>query len=231
MSTIVQKKVKKVKAKPVDRATPVIRKPKATDVQKISVTRGITSTMKSTPQWASSPELQALVQTWNSAADAVESNAKVVTAARNALAALEATQRANRHAWHVATREVTAKVAAVAQGSSDTVHALGFDVFTHVGAVAQDVAPGGLNAQPGTAPGEAIVSWQKGTAKNGFLVQRATDPANAATYSSVIPSTKTKYVAEGEKSSSVVYFRVAAIDPTKASGLSPWSDWVACTVR
>ena len=104
-------------------------------------------------------------------------------------------------------------------------------MLTHVAPVAQDVAPSGLNTQPGTVAGEAVLSWPKGTAKRGFLVQRATDPANTATYSAAIPCTKTKYTIEGEKPSSVVYFRVAAIDPTKTAGLGPWSDWVAVTVR
>ena len=226
-----EKKVTKQKAKPVDRATPFIRKPKSTDAEKISVTRGVTSTMKNAPQYGSSPELQAVVQVWNQAADAVESNAKVITTARHALAALEATQCANRQAWATATKRVTASVAGISQGSSDVVHALGLDVLTHVGPIAQDVAPSGLNAKPGTVSGEAVISWQKGTARWGFLVQRATDPANGATWAAAIPCTKPKYKVEGEKPSSTVYFRVAAIDATKSSGLGPWSDWLACTVR
>jgi hypothetical protein len=231
MSNVVQKKVKVQKVKPVAKATPVIRKPKGTDGEKISVTRGITSTMQKAPQWNASPDLQAAATAWNTAADVVENNAKVITAARNALAALEATQRAARQDWKLATRKMTATVAVVSEGSPDTVHLLGFDVFTHVAAIAQEAAPSGLVSQPGSAPGEAVISWQKGTARHGFLVQRATDPANAGTYSAAIPCTRTKYVDQGEKSATVVYFRVAAIDPTKATGLSPWSDWVSCTVR
>ena len=215
----------------MDRATPVIRKTKRTDGEKISVTRAITSTMKTAPQWSASPVLQAANTAWNAAADNLENNAKVIATARNALAALEATQRAYRQDWKNAAKVMTSTVGVVSEGSPDTVHALGYDVVTHIAAIAQDVAPSGLVSLPAAAAGEALVSWQKGTARHGFLVQRATDPTNAGTYSATIPSTKTKYLAEGEKSSTVIYFRVAAIDPTKASGLSPWSDWVACTVR
>jgi hypothetical protein len=226
-----QKKVRTQKAKPIDRAAPVIRKPKRTDSEKVTVTHAITTAMMAAPQWNASPELQAANKAWNTAADAVENTAKSIADTRTKLATLEATQRANRHDWNAATSHMITTAAVVCQGSPDTVHVLGFDVRTHVAPIAQVVAPGGLAWLPGTAAGEAIVTWQKGTARHGFTVQRATDPANPATYSGLIPCTKTKYKIAGEKSSTVVHVRVAAIDPTVSSGLGPWSDWVGATVR
>ena len=229
MSIIVQKKKSKKKAKPVDRATPVIRKPKETDADKISVTRGITSAMKATPQWAANPQLQAAATTWNAAADAIESNAKVVADLRTKLLAAVALQRANRQAWSVSTKQITAIAEVVSEGSPDTVHALGFDVHTHV-APAAVPAPSGLVAMPGTVSGQALVSWQRGGVKRGFFVQHATDVANQATYVAPVLVGKTKYTLENAPSGSVVHFRVSAADLTSPTGMSPWSDWVACTV-
>jgi hypothetical protein len=77
----------------------------------------------------------------------------------------------------------------------------------------------------------AVVAWSRGTARYGFVVQRAADVANPATYASAVPCTKTKYTLAGAQSASVVHFRVAAIDPIASAGVSPWSDWVSCTVR
>ena len=227
--SMTQKKVSKQKAKPIDKATPVIRKPKGTDGAKVTVTRSITTAMKAAPPWSSSPTLQAAVTAWNAAADAVESNAKSIADTRTKLAALEASQRANRQSWKTTTKQVTGIVSVVCEGSPDMVHALGFDVFTHAGPITQ-VAPSGLVSLPAKVAGEAAVSWQKGTAKHGFLVQRASEPANPATIAAAIPCTRTKYKIEGAVSASVVHFRVAAIDPTTPAGASPWSDWVACTV-
>ena len=225
-----QKKVRKQKAKPVDKATPVIRKSTSTDVAKVTVTRSITTSMKAAPQWNASSALQAAVATWNVAADDLELNATVLADLRSKLVTAEASQRASRQSWRVAKTQVTAIVAVVCGGSPDQVHALGFDVLTRVGATAQ-AAPSGLVTLPGTAAGEAVVSWQRGSARHGFLVQSATDTANPATISASIPSTKTKLTITGAKSLSVVHFRVAAIDATSPMGMSPWSDWVACTVR
>ena len=223
-----QKKVSRKKAKPVDQATPVIRKSKKTDAEKISVTRSMTTAMKGAPLWSTSPDLQAAVAVWNKAADVVESSAKSISDARTQLATLEAAQRANRHAWSVATRQVTVAATVACQGSPDQVHSLGFDVLTRGAPVAQ-TAPTGLVTLPGTAHGTAGVSWQRGSARHGFLVQHATDPANPASVSASIPCSKTKFTFAAPVGT-IVHFRVAAIDNSVPAGMSPWSDWVACTV-
>jgi hypothetical protein len=228
--SVVQNKAVKKPAKPVDTAVPVIRKPKATDSEKITVTRTIVTAMKGTSQWSSSPALQAAAANWSSLADSLESNAKAIADARKALEGLVAKQRVTRQGWRVATKEVTGNVAAVTQGSADLVHSLGFDVITHAQPAAQP-APIGLVPLAGTAAGEAEVTWQRGTARHGFIVQRATDVANAATYTVPVPCTKVKYTIEGAPSASVVHVRVAAIDPRSSTGAGPWSDWVSCTVR
>jgi hypothetical protein len=224
-----KKNSKQQQAKPVDRATPVIRKSKSTDAAKVAVTRSITTAMKAAPQW-NLPAIQTAQAAWNTAADAIESNAKSIADLRSKLAQAEATQRANRQSWIVATRQMTSNVEVVCQGSPDLVHGLGFDVLTHGPAVAQ-AAPSGVVALPGTVGGEAVVSWQRGSGRHGFIVQHATDVANPATLSAAIPCTKTKYTLEGAPSLSIVHFRVAAIDPTSSTGQSPWSDWVTSTVR
>jgi hypothetical protein len=225
-----QKKAKTQTAKPVDRATPVIRKPKGTDGEKVSVTRSMTTAMKAAPQWNAASALQAAVTVWNAAADGVESNAKSIADARSKLATLVATQRTNRQGWLTATKQVTGAAAVVCEGSADVVHALGFDVLAHVAPKPQ-AAPTGLVTLSALAAGEAGVGWQRGTARNGFVVQRAADPTNPATIAAAVPCTKTKYTIEGAPSASIVHFRVAAIDTTSSTGTGPWSDWVSCTVR
>jgi hypothetical protein len=225
-----QKKAKAKSAKPVDKAVPVIRKRKNTDLHKISIVRSITSAMKAAPQWPASAALQAAAVAWNADADALESNAKTIADTRMKLAALESAQRAHRQKWRASTRQMIGIVTVVAEGSPDAVQTLGFDVRPHVAAVPQTSAPGGIVSMPGEAAGEAIVTWQRGIARHGFLVQRATDPADPTTYSVPVPCTKTKYKTDGEKPETLAHFRVTAIDPTSASGIGPWSDWVASTV-
>src|SRR5258708_2295626 len=97
---------KVVKAKPVDRATPCIRKARNTDGAKITVTRSLSTTMQSSSLWNASPELQAAAKAWNAPSDALESNAKAIADLRGKLGTLEASQRVNRHDWSVATKQI-----------------------------------------------------------------------------------------------------------------------------
>jgi hypothetical protein len=220
----------KKKAKPVDSATPIIRKPKQRDGEKISVTRATTTAMQASTMWNTATTLQTVTTAWNANADAIEGNAKVIYDLKLKLAAAEASQRELRRNWKDVTKQVIATVATVCQGSADLVHQFGFDVLTHA-ALGPLSAPSGVGTSPGAVPGEADFAWERGNARHGFVVQHATDVTNASTVSAPIPCTKSKFTLVGAPSSSVVYFRVAAIDPTSTTGQGPWTDWVAGTVQ
>ena len=108
--------------------------------------------------------------------------------------------------------------------------ALNLDVIVHarIGALG---APVGLVGHPGNGYGEANLAWTKGNAIHGWLVQYATDPANPASVSAAIPSTKRAIKLSGLPHGANVSFRVAAIDPASATGMTPWSPWAVVTVR
>jgi hypothetical protein len=167
---------------------------------------------------------------WNAVADQLDANATNLLQLRDQLATAEAKQRTLRRKWSDATRQILSAIAVYCDGSTDMVHGFGFGVLTHrlLGSL---LAPTNLTTSSGPNPGQATVKWARGTAHHGFLVQHATDVANATTYSVGIPCTKSKFTLGGVPSSSVVHFRVAAIDPSAATGVSPWSDWIAATAR
>jgi hypothetical protein len=90
----------------------------------------------------------------------------------------------------------------------------------------------GITGSPGATAGQATWKWPRGNARHGFLVQHATDVANAATYSPQLACTKTRYTLGGlAPSGSTVSLRVAAVDPHAPTAQSPWSVWVSATVR
>ena len=222
---------KKKLGKSVDqRAVPTIRKPKGTDSTKVDVTRSTTTAMKGSPQWQGATAFQAAVTTWNAAADAIEGTAKGIHDLRVQLAVLVAAMLGHRRDWQIALKHVTSEAEVLCHGSADQVLALGLDVVTRSSPVPQ-ATPGGLSTALGKAAGEIILIWHRGIAGHGFLMQHATDVVNQATYSSPRVCTGTKFTLKGEQSLSTVHFRVAAIDPTSATGQSPWSDWAAGTVR
>ena len=187
------------KAKPVDQAMPTIRKPKGKDGEKISVTRSATTAMTGSSLWSGSPELQAANAAWNKAADALESNGKIVRDLRTQLGLAEATQRELRHGWIAATKHMTGVATVVCKGSADNVHALGFDVATRVAAGPLG-APEGLTAKQGSKAGQVVLTWDRGNANHGSLVMHATDVANQATWSVPIPCTRARYTLDGAPS-------------------------------
>jgi hypothetical protein len=218
---------KKAKA---DTALPTIAGPLHTDVTRVSATRTTATAMEASPLWAGAPQLQTATTGWTKAADALEANGKVIADFRKKLAAAIADQHGLRRDWKAATGQVVASAAIVCQGSVDQVRALGFEVRSH-GPIGALPAPTGLTASPGKGLGEVVFAWKRGSARHGFIVQHATDVANQATYSGMLPCTRSKYTLNGAQASSTVHFRVAAVDPSSDTDLGPWSDWIAGQVR
>jgi hypothetical protein len=215
----------KTKKPPVDRAEATIKRSTRTDVEMVTVTHEIAQAMPASPDWATSPTLQALVKAWDGDATAIDAQAKVVVGLRAQLKTAVATQASLRRDWQVSKAQVLAAVTSLCGGSADRVKALDLDVSTHtrLGALG---APAGLAVNPGKANGDVLASWLKGIARHGFLVQHASDPNTVATISAAIACTKQKLTLTGMPAGASLSFRVAAIDPASPTGQSPWSAWV-----
>ena len=220
----------KTKKATVDSAVATIGQPKGTDVQKVSTTRSITQNMQQCPDWAAAVDVQAAVKTWNKDADAIDANAKTIATLREQLKIAEAHQEALRRNWRASSKAVVATVTLFCSGSVTKVKAFALAVLTRntLGALE---APTALAVNPGTVGGDVEAKWLRGVARHGFLVQHATDPANAATVSPSIASTKSKFKLGGLPPNASISFRVAAIDPNAAAGQSPWSAWVLGNAR
>jgi len=222
---------KKAKTKVVDKASATIRLATLTDAQKVSVARDVTTSAKHGPGWATAADLQSATVAWNKAADLLESNATQIGQLKLQLHTLETQQLGNRRAWRAAKKQVLGAADVLCAGSADDLKAYGFEVLTRISAGTPVATPDNLTTAPGKAVGQVVVSWLKGGARHGFVVQHGTDVANAASYSAPIPCTTTKYTLSGAPSGSTVYFRVAAIDSSSTTGQSAWSAWVSGTVR
>jgi len=220
----------KARKAPVDRAVATIKRATSKDVQKVAITRNVAQAMQQSPDWGTATGVQAAVKVWSSAADGIDANVKVIADLRAQLKAAQAKQEGLRRDWAASKRQVISTVTLFCGGSADRVKAFNLDVITRVnpGVLA---APDALAVGPGTAPGEVAVRWAKGLATHGFVVQHATDPANAATVSAPTPSTRPRFTLGGAAPGANVSVRVAAIDPAAATGQSPWSAWVVGNAR
>jgi hypothetical protein len=213
------------------RVRPSINKPTRTDAQIVDTTESSTAAMKASPDWSNAADVQTAVTAWNTAATNIATNAATVQQLKDQLKAAVAKQRTLRQVWSVATKQVLTSVDTFCANSLVKIQGFGLVGVTHAPQPLLD-APIGLATTPGTMPGEARLTWPRGLATHGFVVQHATDTGNSATYSQSIPCSKTKFTLENAgPSGSSVYFRLAAIDPHASLGQSPWSAWIAGTVR
>jgi hypothetical protein len=214
----------------VDKAVATIKSSTTTDTLKVTVTETLAQSMAKSPDWAAATGVQTAVGAWSGCATAIDANAQVIHALRAQLSAAEVKQQGLRRDWSAARKQVITSVTVFCGGSADKVTAFGLDLLRH-GRIGILPVPTGLTANPGTVTGELVCAWTKGVAIHGFVVQHATDPSNAATFSPSIPSTKPKFVLDGLPSNASVSVRVAAIDPASATGQSPWSAWVLGNAR
>jgi hypothetical protein len=224
MSTTSSKKA------PIDRAIAFIKQEAGTDAEKTSVTRTTREAMQKSPDWSAADKVQTAVVGWVQKADDLEANAALIANLRAQLEVAEAKQETLRRDWTAAKKEVTSSVTAFCQGSADKVKGFHLDVVTYRKRVLLD-APEGLEVNPGAWPGDVRAKWLRGLARNGFVVQHATNPSDPATISAAISWTKVSFKLDGLPPGTAVSFRIAAVDPKSPTGISPWSAWVLGNAR
>src|SRR5258708_2809804 len=96
--------------KHVERATPVLRDSRKTDVEMVQATRTKSLAMKASPDWAQAVEVQSAVTAWNTAADELQASSQEIAAAKEVLSQAEGKTRVKRRKWRAATRHVLSTV-------------------------------------------------------------------------------------------------------------------------
>jgi len=219
----------KTKAKPAERATPTSKVVYTTDAEKVTCADGHISSMKASPSWATATDVQASATAWATVTASLTANDVVITGLREQLTDAVGVQVTLRGKWLAARKHVLSTVGVFCAGSVELIEGLGFEVLTH--AVQEITALTSIVTTPGSSAGEVDASWDETVNRHGFMLQHASDPANAATYSPFIPCTVGSFTLGGQVSAATVYFRVAAIDPSQPTHLTAWSPWVAGTAH
>ena len=179
--------------------------------------------------WSQSPELQSAAMKWKISADALEKNAARIADLKKLLAVAQGAQLSYRRDWQTATQHVLALVTALAGGDALIVLANGCDVQTRTKMTVE--APEITGASLGTEPGEGVIEWKCPSARNGYVVQTASDAKDSSTYSHPIPCTRRSTTLRGIGTGKTTNARVAAIDPASTTGIGPWSPWITVMGR
>ena len=216
---------------PIDRATPTIKKATETDAEKIAVGTAVAAAVMASPNIGAAPDVAAAATSLSKLTVNLDTNAKSIAQVRKQLIASESKQRTNRRQWRAAKKQLLANADVYCNGSLDLVQSFSLDVITQAPAT-----PGGrpppdnILGLAGKSVGQVGAEWDRGLTRV-FVVQWATDTANAATYSPNISCTKRTFMLSGQTTGAHIYFRVAAHDTTMLEGHGPWSAWVSAIVK
>jgi hypothetical protein len=174
--------------------------------------------------------LQKAAAAWTATSASIKTTGASIDGLRAQIALSVVTLTTLRATW-IANRKATiSALSLLCNGSATMIEAFGADVFTHTvgGAI---LVPGGLSTMPGLNAGTIDFMFDDTINRYGFVIQFATNTADATTYSPQIPCHEGFFSLDGQTSAATLHFRAAAVDPTQKFHMTDWSPWVAGTVR
>jgi hypothetical protein len=214
----------------VDRAVPTLRTPKRRNADKVAVTTSLSATMKASPGWVQAVSVQPALAELESHAHDIATSLATIQGLEQQLTLAKAAMLSQGRKWQTSYEHLLSTVEVYADGSVEVVKGFGLEVRSTSATLGPVAVPANLVLSTGKKTGEVKAQWSK-TGHVGYVVQQATDPANPATFAAPHAWTKTKYTLGGLPSGAIVYFRVAAIDPSSSSGQSPWTAWTSGAAR
>jgi hypothetical protein len=215
--------------KVADLAVPILTEGSETPTDKVSAAIVHITAIKSSPEWATAPEVQTATAAWETVNTKLDENNTLIADLESQLKKARTSQLAEVRRWEVRKRGLLTAVNAVCDGSKDRVNAFGLGVQQRT-SQPQAGVPEGLRARRSKTVGKATAVWNSRPGHYGFMVQYATNPADAATYSPPIVVSRAKFELARQVPGSKVYVRVLALDPSLPTGQTEFTSWVAVTV-
>jgi hypothetical protein len=215
-----------MKTKAVDRAVPLLTEPSQTSTEKVSSAIVHIASLKNSPDWAAATEVHTAAATWLTENESLDASNKTLADLENKLTKARSHHRAVLRRWDVRKRGVLNAVNATCDGSKDMVQGFGLGVLQRT-PMPQATVPEGLRGKRSKTVGTATAVWTTRRGNRGFLVQYATDPANPATFSAPIASSRGKFELTGQLPGATLYVRVLALDPSLPTGQTEYTSWVA----
>ena len=220
------------KAPKTPHATATFRKPYVTDAEKIVACADQTTAMAAAPAWGTpaAADLQKAAAAWTTTSSSIKTTGGTIDGLRAQIALQVVTLTTLRATWLANRKATISALSLLCNGSATMIQSFGADVFAHTlgGAI---LVPGGLSTMPGLNAGTIDFMFDDTVNRYGFVIQFATNTADATTYSPQIPCHEGFFSLDGQTSAATLHFRAAAVDPTQKFHMTDWSPWVAGTVH
>ncbi len=214
----------------VDNATPKITQPMETAEEMFQTGNDMVTKINASSGIAGAGEVETNLKAWALVLAALGVNNTNKSNAKNQLAQAETAEPALMRRCKVRRNLVLGAIESFGDGAAQTVQSLNVAVAERV-ASPLAIVPQNLRPMKKQTAAYASVRWDKTPGARGYLLQHATNPADATTYSPQIVVTAAKFHLAGQTPGATVYFRVLACDPRLApTGQTAYTAWVAVIV-
>jgi hypothetical protein len=156
----------------------------------------------------------------------VDTSVQSIASLEKQIGVARTNQLANLRRWALQRQAVLSAINVFCDGSKDTMLTFGVEVATatihHPASI-----PVGITARKGKVSRQVAWQWLL-TPKNryGFMVQHATNVADATTYSQPMSCSKRSFKLLLQTPGTAISLRVMGLDPSLPTGQTDWSPWV-----
>ncbi len=213
---------------PVDRARVSIPQPSATEamvIEGVAVVAGVTAS----PNIAAATAVAAAATDLATVNTALDANNKLKAKAKADLATAEFNEGPLVRRWGTKRRALASSIENFADGSKTVAQSFNLKVEEKSAHIIAGT-PTELRPMKVKKPTFAGCRWEPTEGAHGYMLQHATNPADATTYSAPIAVSGARFWLPGQTTGTTVYFRVLACDQGLPNGQSPYTAWVAVLV-
>jgi hypothetical protein len=215
--------------KKVDRATPQIIEKGQGAEQLVTSGNDIIGNITASAALAGAPAVQAVLKTWATANANLDANNKSKAAGKLQLDTALANEGPLVRRWGTSKRAVLSAIEVAADGSAEIVQSFNVAVEKRQPKPAATV-PANLRPMKVHKSNAASVRWDPTLGAKGYMLQHATNPSDATTYSPQIHVSESKYHFGGQTAGATIYFRVLALDASLPTGQTAFTAWVPVIV-
>ncbi len=211
-------------------ATARFTEPMETEAEKVAGAKTHIAAIQASANAAAATGVETATNAWATETTNLDTGAQNIASLEKQLGVARTNQLATVRRWGVRRAAVLNALNIFCDGSKDTMLTFGVAVAE---VTTREVAstPVGLAARNGKVARVAGWQWYL-TAKNrhGFMVQHATNVADATTYSPPTSCSKRSFKLLLQTPGTTISLRVMALDPALPTGQTDWSGWVSTVV-
>jgi hypothetical protein len=212
----------------VDHATPQIPETSQSAEKLFEDGTRIVTNVTASSALAGAPDVQTALKALGAANTALGTNNVAKAAGRLQLETAVTAEGPLVRRWGIRKRALVSAIEIAGDGSTELVAA--FNVAVEQREPRPDaVVPVNLRPMKVARSTYASVRWDPTDGATGYMLQHATNPADATTYSPQIHVSAAKYRLAGTPGTTV-YFRVLALDASLPLGQTAFTAWVAAIV-